>query len=76
MRIRRAALAFGLLGMALALAGCTPTPGYSSLPPKSSYVGQDGVRSYYTGDMGFCWGDIAPGGPRGNICGANGARSH
>ncbi len=77
MRFCRAALAFGFLSLVLGLTGCTPTqprPGYSDLPPKVSYVGPDGVRSYYTGDMGFCWGDVAPGGPRGNICG--GTRSH
>lgn len=79
MRFCRGAEAPGFLAFVLVLTGCTPTQptrGYSTLPPRVSYVGANGEGSYYTGDRGICWGDVAPGGPRGNLCGASGARSH
>jgi hypothetical protein len=49
--------AFVLLAAALALAGCNT----SAPAPRAG--------SYYNGAGGYCWGEVSPGGPRGNLCG-------
>jgi uncharacterized protein YceK len=48
--------------VAVMLVGCNSTQ------PRVS----PGQGSYYSGNGGACWGEMWPGGPRGNLCGQGG----